>query len=331
NAARHLSCLDWASAADHVSNGRCELARWKEQVAAANAYNDEEFFVTLPAYEASLNGGCGGDNNVYLSDFPSIFIDDEPEGDSKTLSAKLADLAKEEKFDFFLVPHHTTRTVKHGEISDEIYPGAERMPLVEIHSKWGTSEYRGNPMPLLDIHDGPSYAIDLLSDGKKFGFIGGTDTHATLTFITGDLEPSVIPSLPGITAARCDALTRNNIFTSMKSRNCYAASGERTFLDFKINKSSMGSCLKNDDAPRSMEILVAGKGDIESVEVVRNGETLKKFTPETWLFFACCEDADKFADIAAPSKHIGNFVYYYVRARMKSGASAWSSPVWITN
>ena len=330
NAARHLSCLDWASAADHVSNGRCELARWKEQVAASNAYNDEGTFVTLPAYEASLDGGCGGDNNVYLSDFPSLFIDDYENGNSKTLAAKLADLAKKEEFDFFLVPHHTTRTIKHGEISDEIYPGDEQMPLVEIHSKWGTSEYRGNPMALLDVHDGPAFAVDLLATGKRFGFVGGTDTHYTLTFTAPELEHPISPSLPGITATRCETLTRNNIFTSMKNRNCYAAAGERTFLDVKINNASMGTTIKDDKTPRSIEITVAGKGDIESIDVIRNGETLKTFAPDFWNFKNSFEDTDDLQEIALSSNYINNFIYYYVRVVLKSGARAWSSPIWIT-
>lgn len=182
NAARYLSCLDWAGAADHVSNGRCELARWKEQTAAANAYNEPPDFVTLPAYEVSLKGGCGGDNNVYTNKFPSTFIDECDCGNVKTLCQKLTVMAEKEKFSFFVVPHHTTRTEKHGEIPDEIYPGEKLMPVMEIHSKWGSSEYRGNPHALKEIHSGMSYAVDFLNRGLQIGFVGGTDSHATLTF-----------------------------------------------------------------------------------------------------------------------------------------------------
>lgn len=84
-----MTGLDWVTAADHVSNGRCELARWKEQVALADAFNDPPRFVTLPGYEASLKGGCGGDNNVYMLRFPDLFIDDYEEGNIKTLVEKL--------------------------------------------------------------------------------------------------------------------------------------------------------------------------------------------------------------------------------------------------
>jgi len=72
-AARYLSALDWVAAADHVSNGRCDPSKWKEQRTVADLYDDAPDFVTLPAYEASLQGGAGGDNNVYMARFLDIF------------------------------------------------------------------------------------------------------------------------------------------------------------------------------------------------------------------------------------------------------------------
>jgi hypothetical protein len=152
-AARHLSALNWVAAADHVSNGRGDVSKWKEQQTVANLYHDPQEFVTLPAYEASLKSGAGGDNNVYMLRYPDIYVDEYEDGNVKTLYEKLTDKLSAD--DFFVVPHHTTRTFKHGEISDDIYPGAEAMPVIEIHSKWGTSEYRGNPNPLKEIHPGP--------------------------------------------------------------------------------------------------------------------------------------------------------------------------------
>lgn len=330
NAARHLSCLDWAGAADHVSNGRCELARWKEEVAVSNAYNDEPEFVTLPAYEASLSGGCGGDNNVYMSEFVSLFVDEHDGGNSKTLCEKLGEKAKEEGFDYFVVPHHTTRPGKHGEIPDEIYPGKDLMPVVEIHSKWGTSEYRGNPMALHDLHDGPSYAVDLLEKGLALGFIGGTDTHCTLTFGYGKgFEADHIDWPAGITAVKCDDLSRRSVFDSIKNRNCYAAAGERIFLDVKVNGTDMGQFTKK-AGKNELSIIAAGQADIDTVEIIRNGEVIKTFEPDGFSFTGNFEDTAEFDEICLDSKHLGKFVYYYVRVRCKSGSTAWSSPVWIS-
>lgn len=119
-AGRHFSGLDWMAVADHVSNGRCELARWKEQVALNNAYNDPPYFVTLPAYEASFKGHMGGDNNIYMARWPDMFVDDYDNGSVKTVLDKLAQKLPTDEF--FAVPHHTTRPGKHGEIGDDIYP-----------------------------------------------------------------------------------------------------------------------------------------------------------------------------------------------------------------
>jgi len=331
NAARYLSCLDWAAVADHVSNGRCGLDKWKEQSALADACNDPGNFITLPAYEASLKGGKGGDNNVYMDKFPSIFIDEYENGSVKTLCRKLKELSQKENFDFFAVPHHTTRTGKHGEIPGKIYPGKKAMPVIEIHSKWGSSEYRGNPSPLKDVHPGPSYAADLLKQKLILGFIGGTDTHATMTFAASSLESGHIDRLPGLTAVCAEKLERDNVFQSIRDRNCYAACGERIYLNVTLNDITMGSLLKiNSSLLRSRHIHIecAAKSNLKSVEIIRNGYCIKKINPKTWKLISDFEDKEFLNK--KNSLDEGKFYYYYIRVRCLSGATAWSSPIWIT-
>jgi hypothetical protein len=328
-AARYLSCLDWITAADHVSGGRCELARWKEESAISDLHNDAGRFVTLPGYEESLKGGAGGDNNVYMTKFPSMFVDEFEGGNTLTLVQELEKQAEEEQFDFFIVPHHTTRTVKHGEITGDIYPGPERMPLVEIHSKWGTSEYRGNPTPLHKIHPGPSYSDDLLHKGLPLGFMGGTDTHATLTFGT-EIEPGHIDRPAGITGVYCEDLTRQNIFKALKNRSCYAVKGERIFLEVKVNGSPMGSILKDDGSGRILTWKAAAAGNIRTVEIIRNGEVIHREEPENWHTQGGYRDNDTFRLVMLNAPPLDNFIYYYIRLTCVSGAMAWSSPVWVT-
>ena len=328
-AARHLTGLDWVGAADHVSNARCELARWKEQVATANAYDDPPHFTTLPGYEASLKGGAGGDNNVYLARFPAMFVDEYEDGNVKTMCEKLAEVLPRE--DFIIVPHHTTRTGKHGEISDDIYPGPEWMPVVEIHSKWGTSEYRGNPNALKEIHPGPSYVVDLLNRGLRLGFIGGTDTHTTMPSGGGN-EPPHIDRLPGMTAVTVPELTRDAVFRGIQSRQCYATSLERIYLDGSVDGESFGQRIHQADPakPRQVQVRVAGRSDVVSIDVVRNGEPVFSSSPDSWLADVTFTDEDNLASTSLESNHLGRFSYYYVRATCASGAQAWSSPVWFT-
>jgi hypothetical protein len=326
SAARHFAGLDWVSAADHVSNGRCELARWKEQAAASNAFDDPPSFATLPAYEASLKGGAGGDNNVYMLRWPDLFVDEYDDGDVKTLCRKLA--GKLAPGEFFVVPHHTTRTGKHGEIPADIYPGPDLMPVVEIHSKWGTSEYRGNPNPLHEIHPGPAYVTDLLNAGLALGFIGGTDTHSTMPAGFGREH---LDRLPGMTAVAAPRLSREGVFHAIRSRRCYATSLERIYLDVTVAGARPGAAVAWPDAgrPREAAVTAAAKSDITAVELVRNGETIGSQAPGGWQGTAGFADSDDLAGLWLDSPHLGRFAYYYVRVTCASGAQAWSSPVWL--
>ena len=328
SAARYLSGLDWASAADHVSNGRCNFSKWKEQMTVCDLYDDPPDFATVPAYEASLKGHAGGDNNVYLAHPIDMFVDEYEEGSTKTICEKLAE--KMDRADFFIVPHHTTRTGKHGEIGRDIYPGEELMPVVEIHSKWGTSEFRGNPNPLQKIHPGPSYVVDLLNQGLKLGFVGGTDAHTTMTWENGT-EPPHIDRFPGITAVRAPELTRRAIFDGIRQRNCYAASLERIYLDVSVAGEQSGQSLGWDDSgcPREITVRAAGRSDVTKIEVVRNGDTVHERPVEGWHADVSYTDEESLDGLHLRSEYLGEFAYYYVRVTCASGAQAWSSPVWL--
>jgi hypothetical protein len=258
--------------------------------------------------------------------WPDLFVDQYEDGDTRTLCDKLAEKLPREEF--FVVPHHTTRTGKHGEIPPEIYPGEQMMPVVEVHSKWGTSEYRGNPNPLHEIHPGPSYAVDLLNAGLRLGFIGGTDTHATMPAGFGEEH---LDRLPGMTAALADGLSRKNVFGAIRSRNCYATSLERIFLDVRVAGQPMGRAVEWADAsrPREVAVTAAVRSDIEAIDIVRNGETVHTEHPGGWGGTAEFTDDADLGALWLDSPHARAFAYYYVRVTCRSGAQAWSSPVWL--
>jgi len=130
-AARYLSGLDWVSATDHVSNGRGDFSKWREQMAACRLYDDPPEFVTLPGYEASLKGGCGGDTNPYFLTPPPMFADEFEEGNVLTLCHRLAEAVGEDNF--FVVPHHTTRLeVGHVRVSRQPQPAQGSSPRAEL-------------------------------------------------------------------------------------------------------------------------------------------------------------------------------------------------------
>jgi len=321
-AMRHAYGLDFIAIADHVSwNCRGTKGKWRDNLACCELFNEPGVFSALYCYETSMRGGRGGDCNVYLRAPVDGYVDPWPDDlNVKTLSEKVA-------AEHFVVPHHTTRTGKHGEIPPEIYPDERSMPVVEIHSKWGTSEYRGNPTPLLKVHPGPSYVQDLLAQGYRFGFIGGTDTHTSLTFCRM-LEGEAHRAMPGLTAVFATANRRTDIYDAIKDRRCYAACGERILLEVSCAGFEMG---RAGSLPESgevdIEVTCAAETDIEAVEVVRNNEVVHRAEPGDWNATLEWTDAD--AKGARPVRDFvsgASTVFYYVRVTAKSGARAWSSP-----
>ena len=324
---RYVSCLDWVCAADHVSTGRSDASKWKAQRIAARLFDDPPHFATILGYEASLKGGAGGDNNVYFAHDADAWVDEYEDGDTRALCDKLGDQ------DFIIVPHHTTRPGKHGELNGRTYLGPERMPVVEIHSKWGTSEYRGNPNALHDIHPGPSYAQDLLAKGYRLGFIAGTDTHATMPSGFGE-DSSHIDRLPGLTAVYSTGLSRSGVYGGIRRRRCYATSLERILIDARIAEQSMGTehAWADPRAPRRIRASVAAESNVERVDVVRNGRDVYTQGAAGWeVELDWCDEDDLSSVALGPTPALPRpFAYYYLRVTCASGAQAWTSPVWLT-
>ena len=320
--ARYMSGLDWVCAADHVSNGRCDKGKWEAQRRAVRIFDDEGRFAAVLGCEASLAGGAGGDNNVYCRGDLEDFVDHYEDGNTRTLADALPG-------DCFIVPHHTTRTGKHGELSDDIYPGPDRMPVVEIHSKWGTSEFRGNPNALLQTHDGPCFVQDLLAQGYPLGFIAGTDTHATMPSSFGD-DSQQLHGLPGMTAARADALSHEAIFDAILARDCYGASGERIIIEESICGGRMGRVIDSGE-PCRMAAAIAAETEIVRVDVVRNGEDVYTIPGDGWRAELSWTEEAGLSEVASEPRGWFDrpFAYYYLRVTCASGAQAWTSPVWV--
>lgn len=325
SAARYAYGFDFVAIADHVSGGkRGTIGKWFDNLTMAELFNEPPNFSALLAYETSMPGGKGGDNNVYLAEPRQNYLD--PGGEKWDAR----ELAQALDHGDFLVPHHTSRANKHGEISPALYPGQQRMPAVEIHSKWGCSEYRGHPDALNEPHDGPAYVQDLLAYGYRLGFIGGTDTHTSLTFCQA-LEPEHIRHSPGLTAALCGRNERSAIHDAIRSRNCYAACGERIILDIDCGGLAMGQVKPGCRAsePRRIAVRCAAKSTIETIEIVRNGKCVHSVTPNDWQAECEWSDSESLATVALRDATDQNpFVYYYVRVATASGARAWSSPCW---
>ena len=72
---------------------------------------------------------------------------------------------------YMTIPHHTGRAAKNRTFEEDYYD-AEREPLFEIFSSWGSSENRWNCFPMSNGNsDDPAYFVDAVKAGCRYGVI----------------------------------------------------------------------------------------------------------------------------------------------------------------
>jgi hypothetical protein len=282
-------------------------------------------FVTLPAFEWTSK--LHGHRNIYYlrNDLPFFTARKggdswSPENDTpKDLWRKLRELRAEA----ITVPHHTS-AVWHPLNWDYFDPDFDR--LVEIYSCWGNSEYAHNPYPGRGSDRWKDlYVQNALARGYRLGIIASSDGH--------DGNPGFAQGIPkhphlyhalgsGRVAVLANEHTRERIFEALRARRCYATTGERIVLDFRINGILMGGEIETDDdrPSRKIEVRVTGTCPLRDIVVVKNNvDTLCHHASRDREALTCDDDA-----------FIKKTDWYYVRVTQQDGEMAWSSPIWIT-
>jgi hypothetical protein len=117
-------------------------------------------------------------------------------------------------------------------------------------------------------------------------------------------------------------LSREGLMEAMRNRRCFATTGDKLIVDFRLNDNPAGSTTRISAAPL-MEIRVKGQRGLEKIEVLRNSRVVREFDAGQGdlAFEAHFEDPDY--------EQESEVLYYYVRATQKNGELAWSSPIWI--
>jgi len=215
------------------------------------------------------------------------------ESSGKTERAFKANFEKHNSLLMF--PHH----------ADWALMGSENEPVVEVTSAWGTY-----------ILDARTVHRALLA-GRRIGFIGNGDSHRFIPGLSG--------ALTGIYARE---LTKSAIIEALKSRRCFATTGNRTALAFRLNDSFMGEETISRGAP-CISWAVEPETSLEKVEVIRNCKVIHRSN------LAAGDWVDKGAKC-------GRY-WYYLRVKEKGkhkryphnvapawGKWAWSSPIWVT-
>lgn len=308
--ARDVARLDFFSLADHVDidTDMCELStpeQWQNVLECTKRFHDPGQFVTLLGYEIAEDNG---DYNVYYR------TDDAPWYIPASNVWELFRWLRTRRLDAVVIPHMSSYPVATRGY-DFNYWDPELMPLAEVYSYHGNSEYFGAPRPLQTCEPG-GYVQDALARGHKLGFIGSGDGHHAKPGNTADRYDS------GIVAVFAKSLDRDSIFDALQQRHCYAATTARMLLEFSINGVPMGQdCTLWEPARiKHLRFTAAGTAPLTRVEVVKNNEVWRIVEPNT------LSHEDELTD-EAPTHRTD---YYYVRVTQEDGHTAWSSPIWVS-
>jgi len=320
---RYVSNVNFAAVADHAYI--LDDEKWQTTKLKVEEYNKPGEFVTFLGFESSHRTEKGGDINVYYledGEFRNFLPDD---GSLDDLWQWLKDQGKE----FITIPHHTARFLKSRDWSMDYYGGPEVEPVYEVYSRWGTSEFQGNPRSMSSgASDGKAYYRDALNRGYKLGVIAGSDDH--------DSTPGRIAILRGrrhfngLAAIYAKKLTRKDLWESLKKRRCYGTSIDRILLDFRIDGHFMGEEIQS----KNPEIMVEAYGarPFIKVEIVKNGKVIyrHKLVKDPPKGKRPGMKIARISEVKFSFKdHVENDSYYYLRVEQSNGEMAWSSPIWV--
>ncbi len=317
SAARDLAGLDFCAVTDHDHGGvgRNELwgEKWTATIRKVAEYHKPGSFVTLLAYERDSWPWFSNLCLYYRSGEGDLFrgvVDGEITRDE--LSELLA------RSDVLAIPHHTA-DIRQGANLDQI-PLALMPRLIEVYSKWGASEYMGNPRPLMMEGSGGHWR-DALLRGARMGCVAGSDVHSPHPGLVHTAGGNLRYDDPGLVAVWATELSREAVYDALYSRRCYGASGARIRIDFRINGAYMGSEITDaSDSPRDIWLDVQAPAPIWSVDLLKNEQTYLSMH---------IDGADTHAQIRIGDRPRLDTDQYRVRVTLTDSRQAWSSPIWV--
>lgn len=159
-----------------------------------------------------------------------------------------------------------------------------------------------------------------LARGCRFGLMGASDNHR------------IVPGLGGaVTGLYVRERSRDGIIEALKHRRCYATTGSRLILDFRVNDHMMGSILESTDPPH-LTLLASSRRRVVSVCIFRDEQIIAESHPQSYRFEWQETDRE-----ASPGLHFyrveiqeegksGEFPHNIAQA---AGVRTYSSPVWV--
>ena len=293
-------------------------------MAQMDEWNEDGRYVVIPAYE--WTSAKFGHRNVYYRDTGWPYFDNNPGPGHNAISddcqtpAELWAALRKCGAQALTIAHHPS--VGFFPL-DWSYMDPEFDRLVEVYSTWGNSEYYGAPFAgqAADRLEGIG-ALDALMMGHRLGLMASSDGHdgnpgnANWSF----RQPHIHHRLgSGFIAVLAEELTRASVWDAMYARRCYATTGTRIVLDFRVNGAIMGSEIAAPArTPRLIEAAVTGTAPLQRLELVRSGEVV-----------ASVECSGMTQELEIEDDAADGPAFYYLRVYQTDGEMAWSSPVWV--
>jgi hypothetical protein len=253
-----------------------------------------------------------GDKIIHFlsGDQPCLFVDDPRYNNPEKLYRALKDS------DCFIISHHPGYPLEQwvpGTDFDHVDAELER--VIELWSMHGSSEgYDSIGDMSLKNFDPNQTVMEALRKGKRFGFVGGSDTHKGRP--GGSLEGQNPPNWGGMAAVWATGLTRVELFEAIRNRRTYALMQKRIILIFRVNGAWMGSEVPF-SSEADIEVYVWAPSIITSIEIMKNTCTLKTIDVEAKEFHL----QSKYK-IQSPS-------FFHCRVTLVDGNLAVCSPVWV--
>ena len=279
---------------------------WEDLQQAWRQYDLPGEFVALPSAEFGTLPD-GSHRHGFFPDTagqPPVFCEDRPGAHDPKLHARFhPDTVFCQDYQEFYREMKRRGALMHGHFHTHFYAQEH---LAEIYQKQRTDG---------DVEE--EKINQHLMRGVKLGIVSGSDTHDSRP---ANPYPEPIPEGPsGLTGVWAERLDRPSIFDALFQRRCYATSGERMIVDFRVNGNWMGSTVCADAFTFTAEIV--GTDKIEQIDLVVNGDTAASYTPH--------EQHVQMEDAVPLRFSPVNVHYCYLRVRQCDGNRAWTSPIWL--
>jgi hypothetical protein len=315
---RDVEGYDFVGLTDHGFDlGEYE---WRKTIRAAEFYNDPPYYIGVCGYEWTKSGltvpgptiplssghrniffASAKDAGKFVSSVGQVYECNLPESDTM---AKVWQILRAKKItDAITIPHHPAdrQHTMDWNVHDPHYQS-----VVEIFQCRQSAEYAGCPRDTAGVQG--CYVQDALARGYKMGFIASGD-HNSMGV--------------GLAAIWVKEVSPRGIIEALLARRCYATTGDKIFLDFRVDGHLMGEEYRSPGPPH-LTARIECVSPIKEIVVFKNNRVLVNIS-------GALLGSRTSYDLEYVDKDFGASSYYYLRVIQDDGEIGWASPVWVVN